>query len=780
MDKAELNDICEQKWRKKLDEMTREEFYGLASQLENENPEAAKQFRAMYNSATDDTKSDKQSEKEEIISDDMLVKNTIELNKLSTQHKLSPELQKAIDSLEVVDDEGKTHDVKQEIIDTAKVSVALDMVTSQKISKEEYDKKFDAEVNHILSTILTTSAGLKGDEDNVQTAKYVPEDIKRLYNGVKVKVSARSFMSSISGHLTIAEKRAEELSVKFKDKGLSFFKSINTKIQNVDNKLTNKFGKVYTGIRNSAKNMAIYGGASIIGAPGMVAFAAYQGYNRLKPIVNDYKKEKEAGKVKGFADYSNKHPDKLVMAGLYTISAVAGAAASFIPGNGALKLAKIGTAALGSAATGIYTAIKGGSKKEVLKQVGISAAMTAAGYGIAEGVKYFSGASAVETNAETENIVTEQDPKNTTIPAVQGAVQEPVDIENERISDSTPAQQETSETTKGQSEVQAESQNYTPDRKVQEKIYVKNFNLLPKDAQTLIKAYDVKNLPNGMTIEMAANLARVNYLYYGEDDGLKILYGCEETEEINSKEYFAKLTTKFHTKPGDNILIGFPTEEGYQADPNIHARITKIDCEEVTISRDVKVPEQERGDVQEDNPVQKRRPEPKAPDQLPAKQPVLKATPAPKALDPIQSNVEIQNQDWTHVNPRTGEGTEGLLNIELKGTPVENAGATGGGIHAQHNADMIANNPELQEAEIKDGKLVDKSGKAINQGWTKMGERTQVETSTDGDATSSTGDASTSTKENETTTLKSPIKKPLTYQEQLIMNAYNQTLGKSN
>ena len=94
----------------------------------------------------------------------------------------------------------------------------------------------------------------------------------------------------------------------------------------------------------------------------------------------------------------------------------------------------------------------------------------------------------------------------------------------------------------------------------------------------------IVDLPKGMTPEMAVNLARVEYLYYGDDTGLLILKDCDEVSKISSLDYFNHVASKFTDSCQAPHGVGFPKDPNYgYTDPNIYTSKINVDCDKTTI-----------------------------------------------------------------------------------------------------------------------------------------------------------------------------------------------------
>jgi len=167
-------------------------------------------------------------------------KKGIEINKYSEQATLDEESKKALNNLVVVNDNGQSVDVKEEIIETAKINVAVNQAENPSdLTQQSYNEALHQEIANIMSTILASQSSLKHNEDNVNEANKMADNVSDLYSGKTIKVSKNSFVAAISAHLSASEKKAKTLEEKSPAKG--FFANIKNRIQKVDESLTSKF-----------------------------------------------------------------------------------------------------------------------------------------------------------------------------------------------------------------------------------------------------------------------------------------------------------------------------------------------------------------------------------------------------------------------------------------------------------------------------------------------------------------------------------------------------------
>ena len=540
--------------------------------------------------------------KESEISAEQFKKNSIELNKYSEQAELDEESKKAISNLVVEDANGKPVDVSQEIIEAAKINVVTNLIDkSDTLNQDIYNTKLQAEISNIMLSIMGTKTGLSHNMDNVNDANQMKQDISNIYNGQKVKVSQNSFMGAISAHLSNANKKIKSIEEKVSDS--SFLSGLKNRIKKVDESLTSKFGEKYTKIRGYAQRLAEQGtlvevaagfASGMFGPAGLVAYSGFIAYRRVKPLVKQYKETKKAGQVKGFGEFVKTHKKDCIRAGLYIAAGVAGIAgggAMLVDYSGIENLEQVarnarlmftGAATVAPQAIDVAADVAQGRS---VKQSGKKLLGVAAGFAAGVVASHFLSDVMAGENANTGNGNSSETPVTPTqangeyntfpwLPEEKDSIIVPYAPDAEINGEGTPIV-----------EVETETPVYVGER--EQALYERNMKLVPDSAtmKALVEGGYVE-LPKGMTSEMAVNLARVEYLYYGNDTGLKALLDCDSVT-VDTKEYFKGLTEKFVIQAGDERgYVGFPTDPNYQADPTIHTRIETVDCQGVVIDKD--------------------------------------------------------------------------------------------------------------------------------------------------------------------------------------------------
>ncbi len=684
----------------------------------------------------------------------LVMANAGNLEKLSESYKADDETTKALGNINVVDEKGQKIDVAQEVTEAAKLRVEVDNVkTPTVMSAEDYNKAVHDEIAKVLGAIITVKHTQNAENQQLENAQKAGEELSGIYSGKQVTVDADSFAAGVSSHVAETSQKNEGLGKRFKNS--AFFKGIKKRLSALDGKLENKFGEKYLKAKGIAENLVrqgtmkeaaiggIVAGAAVatagtVAAPvaslGAMVYAGWMGARRLAPLYNRYIEEKKQNKELKFGDFAKANKKEISKAALYGIVAgagiVAGGLGAFYTATnsgatglmaaaktaGTVRTVAMGTVAVAPQAADIVTAKTKEERKKAVKRTvtagGLFAAVTALG-----GLMHGNSASA--QTPEDPQISKDSDFAN----GGDAAVVHPSDsasVDSTGVdSTNTVAASSHNGADNGGTVVDASESEITVGAREQA-FYIRRLNLVPNSDIMVANVNDgLVELPKGMTPEMAVNLARADELYYGNDKGLQALLDCDKAN-VDTKAYFRGLADKFVTKAGDpRGIMNYPTDPNYVADPRIHAQITKIDCEDVKLHRTVSgghhpvhhmptpvepvVPQHEHAVNHE-------------PDVLSA--PAVSDTPLQPVQEPqvdTPAPEDHSNMGWGHYS-NAAEFDAAVRNsgtVLSEGTEVE--GTTNGGDHYQHAADMVNQNPDLNNAKFDDaGKLVDAEGKAVN------------------------------------------------------------------
>lgn len=358
-----------------------------------------------------------------------VVKNMTQLEKLSASINPLDEKDErfsasraALNVLDVYDKEGKKYDVRDVLVEQAKLKTELDLHDSQKITKEDYVERLKVNIDSAVLTIVSGQDISNYQGDPAQLRKNLEAKIDVLgnaQNGKPGKVHVRvenvlSFMSAESARL---ESRIQNVERKIGN--LPLVQNFKNKMRKLDAKGEKVFGEKAWGIARglgviAEKAAPAIGMAAVAGLGGPVGMGLYSVYTFQKyamPFIRKYTAQPNEMRT-GLASYAKRHKLDATMAVLYSVSGgltlgagVLGAVSSIgdagtiaqatllTKHTSVAKAAISGSAMLTRSAAGIYEATKAGDKKELKRRILIgvgSAAAFVLGYAARDFIgKYF-------------------------------------------------------------------------------------------------------------------------------------------------------------------------------------------------------------------------------------------------------------------------------------------------------------------------------------------------------------------------------------------------------
>ncbi len=123
-------------------------------------------------------------------------------------------------------------------------------------------------------------------------------------------------------------------------------KKTKEKITEFDQKMTERFGKNYTKIRNIAVGVGKFYLAGQLGAPGLIALGTINTVKAIKPMIKAAKEQREAGQVSGILDFIKKNPKNCAKTMLSASLGAAVIGCGLAHATGAKLCSRAGVAAL--------------------------------------------------------------------------------------------------------------------------------------------------------------------------------------------------------------------------------------------------------------------------------------------------------------------------------------------------------------------------------------------------------------------------------------------------
>ena len=302
----------------------------------------------------------------------------------------------ALDMLDVKDENNNSVDVREEIVETAKVQTMAELLASKdKITKEQFNKQFRNNIDMMVFSIINADrvAELTKSGDTKTMRKEFGEMVNQFTaGGKKNKIEVK--IDNVIGALSVANQKIANVTDKIEKQfgKIPAVAAINNRLSKIDSKLTKKLGQKYVKakavVRGVSGIVTDLGLATLAGATGPVGMGIYAYYTFNKHAMlffNAYKKETENSNI-SLSQYAKAHKGDAAMAGLYTVSSIftAGIGAAVAAHNVATsagatmadsftKFASTGKIVAGATAVGtkqvldIHDAYKNGTANDVAK-----------------------------------------------------------------------------------------------------------------------------------------------------------------------------------------------------------------------------------------------------------------------------------------------------------------------------------------------------------------------------------------------------------------------------
>lgn len=238
----------------------------------------------------------------------------------------------ALDMLNVKDENNNSVDVREEIVETAKVQTMAELLASKdKISKEQFNKQFRNNIDMMIFSIINADrvAELTKSGDTKTMRKEFGDMVNQFTAGDK-KNKVEVKIDNVIGALSVANQKIANVTDKIEKQfgKIPAVTAINNRLSKIDSKLTKKLGQKYVKakavVRGVSGIVTDLGLATLAGATGPVGMGIYAYYTFNKhamPFFNAYKKETENSNI-SLSQYAKAHKGDAAMAGLYTVSSI--------------------------------------------------------------------------------------------------------------------------------------------------------------------------------------------------------------------------------------------------------------------------------------------------------------------------------------------------------------------------------------------------------------------------------------------------------------------------
>ena len=368
-----------------------------------------------------------------------------------------------LDILDVQDENGNTVDVKDEIVETAKLQTMAELLTSkEKVTQDRFRKilrdKIDLSVFTMLNADKAAEIAQSGNTQGIM--KDYTDMVNKFVSGGKQNKTTVKSATAIAV-ITDASQQIDSFTNKIAAKfgNIPAVAGFKQRLSNIDARMSKKFGKAYKVTKEIVKGgaglLTDLGLATLAGAAGPVGLGLYGVYTFKKYAVPYINKFDASGL--SLTEYAKQNPKDFIIGSLYTASSVlSGVVAAGIAAHNAAthagvtiadsvtKFASTGKIVAGASAmavkqsSDIYKAVKEG--KDVGKTVAKALTAVALFAVAAEAREQYELGHAGAQN-DTPDVVNNITNNNTTNVYIDNCC-EPVVYPNDQVVDPTPVRPE--------------------------------------------------------------------------------------------------------------------------------------------------------------------------------------------------------------------------------------------------------------------------------------------------------------------------------------------------
>ena len=364
-----------------------------------------------------------------------------------------------LDMLDVQDENGNTVDVKDEIVETAKLQTMAELLTSkEKVTQDRFRKILRDKIDLSVFTMLNAdkAAEIAQSSNTKGIMKEYTDMVNKFVSGGKknkTKVKSATAIAVITDASQQIDSFTNKIAAKFGN--IPAVAGFKQRLSNLDSRMTKKFGKAYKVTKEIVKGgaglLTDLGLATLAGAAGPVGLGLYAVYTFKKYAVPYINKFDASGL--SLTEYAKQNPKDFIIGSLYTASSVlsgvvaAGIAAHNVATHAGVtiadsvtKFASTGKIVAGASAmavkqsSDVYKAVKEG--KDVGKTVAKALTAVALFAVAAEAREQYELGHAGAQN-DTPNVVNNITNNNTTNIYIDNCC-EPVVYPNDQVVEPTP------------------------------------------------------------------------------------------------------------------------------------------------------------------------------------------------------------------------------------------------------------------------------------------------------------------------------------------------------
>lgn len=254
------------------------------------------------------------------------------VNPLDENDDFFAESRDALDMIDARDENDQPADVNPYLVEQARIRTMADLLTSEeKITPEVFRQHFKNNID--VNTFKVLNADKASQYIRSGDTKGMAAEFSQMVNDFTTKGKKNKKRIDYNTAIALINAGNEDIS-RFANKLESKFgaipavKNLRTRLNNLDAKLTKKYGKAYTtsrdivkGISGVATDLALVGLAGAAGPVGLGIYSVYTFNRNVSPYLQAYGKAHNKTGI-GFMEFAAQHKRDASLAGLYTVSAM--------------------------------------------------------------------------------------------------------------------------------------------------------------------------------------------------------------------------------------------------------------------------------------------------------------------------------------------------------------------------------------------------------------------------------------------------------------------------
>lgn len=235
-----------------------------------------------------------------------------------------------LEMLDVRDEQGNPVDMNSEIVESARLQTISELLTSkEKVTPEEFRARLRDNIDKSVFSILNVDNTAKmAQKKDMKSVRQELDTMLTQYNEGGKKNKRQISLNNAIAVITDASQQVDNFANKLKAKfgEIPAVKGLKSRLNNLDEKLTKKYGKTYTktkavvqGISGVATDLGLVMVAGACGPVGLGVYSLYTFKKNVVPHLSAYQKANQETGI-SFRDYNKAHKKDAFRAGLYTVT----------------------------------------------------------------------------------------------------------------------------------------------------------------------------------------------------------------------------------------------------------------------------------------------------------------------------------------------------------------------------------------------------------------------------------------------------------------------------